>query len=111
MPEEDKEKKRTDRSTLSPEALLPGRNETHPNAGDEVTGILSERIENLREAIEELDKALATRKVLTEKFLGQVNEEIKEVHYQLGHLNPPWKTGFYPQPSLTTSLRQLLARN
>lgn len=62
-----------------------------------MTGILSERIENLREAIEELDKALAERGVLSSRFLEQIKEEIKEVHYQLGHLNPPWKTGFYPE--------------
>ena len=88
------EKKRNGGVMGSPRSP-PNRN--HQNAGEELTGILSERIENLQEAIEELDRALGQRKALSRKFLMQVNEEIKEVHYQLGFLNPPWKTGFYPQ--------------
>jgi hypothetical protein len=81
-------------SPRSPPSVHRG---SHNNAGDEVSGILSERIDNLREAIEELDNALAERKVLSRKFQRQIDEEIKEVHYQLGHLNPPWQTGFYPK--------------
>ena len=69
----------------------------HVKAGKEISGILSERIQNLSEAIEELDRALTERKALSRKFLKQIEEEIKEVQYQLGHLNPPWKTGFYPK--------------
>ena len=80
----------------SPEFNLPRRN-GKGDSEDAITGILAERIENLREAIEELDKALASRNALSQKFLKQIEEEIKEVHYQLGHLNPPWKTGFYPE--------------
>ena len=69
----------------------------HVKAGKEISGVLSERIQNLSEAIEELDRALTERKALSRKFLKQIEEEIKEVQYQLGHLNPPWKTGFYPK--------------
>ena len=76
---------------------MPRRDGPKQDVGQELTGILSERIDNLREAIEELDKALAQRGVLSSQFHEQIREEIKEVHYQLGHLNPPWKTGFYPE--------------
>ena len=75
----------------------PERNGNGEDVGGEVTGILSERIKNLSEAIEELDGALAERKVLSQRFRKQIDKEIEEVHYQLGHLNPPWKTGFYPK--------------
>ena len=92
-----KRKERNGGPTSSPGHHPPNRNGTRCNPRDELTGILSERIENLREAIEELDKALAERGVLSSRFLEQIKEEIKEVHYQLGHLNPPWKTGFYPE--------------
>ncbi len=61
------------------------------------TIMLSERIENLRQAIEEIDDALAERKVLSERFLGQIEEEKQEVKYHLAFLNEPWKTGFYPE--------------
>jgi len=97
MVEEEGRKERNDRpiySSKSPPSVHRG---THNNAGDEVSGILSERIDNLREAIEELDNALAARNTLSKKFLEQIDEEMKEIHYQLGHLNPPWKTGFYPK--------------
>ena len=62
-----------------------------------VTGILDERIENLREAIAEIDEALAGRKVLSDQFLGQIDREAAEVKSHLNMLNPPWKTGFHPQ--------------
>jgi len=95
----EKEKRRggNNRPAPSPESSPSHENGTHANAGDEVTGILSERIKNLSEAIEELDNALTERKVLSHRFRKQIDKEIEEVHYQLGHLNPPWKTGFYPQ--------------
>ena len=96
MVEEEGRKERNDRLTLSAKSPPFDRNETRQNA-DEVTGILSERIDNLREAIQELDDALDKREVLSAKFLKQIDEEMKEIHYQLGHLNPPWKTGFYPK--------------
>jgi hypothetical protein len=97
MLEKEKRKEENGRFTPSPESSPSPRNGTHANAGQEVTGILSERIKNLGEAIEELDNALAERKVLSRKFQRQIDQEIKEVHYQLGHLNPPWQTGFYPK--------------
>ena len=97
MLEEEGRKERNNRSIPSSRSPPSVHRGTHDNAGDEVSGILSERIENLREAIEELDNALATRKVLSKKFLNQIDEERKEIHYQLGHLNPPWQTGFYPK--------------
>ena len=93
-PEEDRKK---DRPGSSPDSVAPVRDGTRPNAGEDLSGILSERIDNLREAIEELDRALTQRKVLSNRFVRQIDEEIKEVHFQLGHLNPPWKTGFYPE--------------
>jgi len=97
MAEDEKTKEKKSRVTISPEAIDLHLNGTDKNGRKEVTTILSERIENLREAIEELDRALTTRKGLSEKFLRQVNSEIEEVHYQLGHLQPPWKAGFHPQ--------------
>ena len=97
MVEEEGQKERSDRPIPSSKSPLSVHNGTHKSAGDEVTGILSERIENLREAIQELDDALDKREVLSAKFLKQIDEEMKEIHYQLGHLNPPWKTGFYPK--------------
>lgn len=62
-----------------------------------VTGILDERIANLREAIEEIDQALAGRKVLNARFIEQIDAEAEEVKRHLGKLQPPWKTGFYPE--------------
>lgn len=96
MAEGERRKEGSNRPSSSPQSDVPGGEGSSLNAGEEFTGILSERIENLREAIEELDNALTSRKALSDKFMRQVDEEIKEVHYQLGHLNPPWKTGFYP---------------
>ena len=97
MVEEEGRKERNDRSIPSSKSPPSVHRGTNNDTGDEVSGILSERIDNLREAIEELDDALANRKVLSKKFLKQIDEEMKEIHYQLGHLNPPWKTGFYPK--------------
>ena len=59
--------------------------------------ILDERIHNLREAIEEIDAALAHRKVLNVRFLEQIEREAEEVMRHLDMLNDPWKTGFYPE--------------
>jgi hypothetical protein len=72
---------------------LTGSNST----SSDVTGILDERIHNLREAIEEIDAALEHRKVLKVRFLEQINREADEVKRHLNMLNPPWKTGFYPE--------------
>ena len=62
-----------------------------------ITGILDERIENLREAIQEIDDALAGRKELSQQFLEQIDREAEEVKRHLNMLNPPWATGFYPE--------------
>jgi len=62
-----------------------------------VTGILDERIQNLREAIEEIDEALAGRKELSQQFLDQIDRESEEVKHHLNLLQPPWKMGFHPQ--------------
>jgi len=61
-----------------------------------VTGILDERIANLREAIEEIDLALAGRKVLNTRFLEQIDREAAEAKGYLNMLQPPWKMGFHP---------------
>jgi hypothetical protein len=58
---------------------------------------MDERIHNLCEAIEEIDAALAHRKVLNVRFLEQIDREAEEVKRHLNMLNPPWKTGFYPE--------------
>ena len=48
-----------------------------------VTSILDERIRNLREAIEEIDAALARRKTLNRHFIEQVDREADEVKKHL----------------------------
>jgi hypothetical protein len=65
--------------------------------GQAITGILDERIQNLREAIEEIDEALAGRRVLNRQFVEQIDREAEEVKRHLNMLQPPWKLGFYPQ--------------
>jgi len=60
-------------------------------------GIVDERIRNLREAIQEIDDALARRKVLNFRFLEQIDRERDAAMNQLETLQPPWRTGFYPQ--------------
>ena len=61
-----------------------------------VTSILDERIQNLREAIDEIDAALAGRKQLNVHFIEQIDREAKEVKRHLSMLQPPWKMGFHP---------------
>lgn len=77
------------------ESDLAGRDslETSPS----VTGILDERIRNLRDAVQEIDDALACRKVLNFRFLEQIERERDEAVRQLDTLQPPWRAGFYPQ--------------
>jgi len=65
--------------------------------GQSITGILDERLENLREAIEEINAALKGRKELNKQFLEQIDREAEEVKRHLAMLGSPWKTGFYPQ--------------
>ena len=67
------------------------------NGEGDVTGLISERIENLVQAIDEIDTALIQRKALNERFLEQIRQERKEIKHHLGFLNEPWKTGFYPE--------------
>ena len=67
------------------------------NEDSNVTGLISERIENLVQAIDEIDTALIQRKGLNEKFLEQIKEERQEIKHHLKFLNEPWKTGFYPE--------------
>ena len=64
---------------------------------ESITGILDERIDNLREAIGEIDEALAGRKKLNRQFLEQIDREAEEVKRHLNMLQPPWKAGFYPE--------------
>ena len=66
------------------------------NEDSNVTGLISERIENLVQAIDEIDTALIQRKGLNDKFLAQIKEERQEIKHHLNFLNEPWKTGFYP---------------
>jgi hypothetical protein len=70
---------------------------SHPGNGNDITGILDERIQNLREAIQEIDDAMAGRKELNRAFLAQIDAEYEEVRRQLGMLQDPWKMGFHPQ--------------
>jgi hypothetical protein len=88
---------RNGKTFSSPESPPPEQRFGSHAGTEDLAGILSERIENLNEAIKELDNALTERKVLSKNFIHQINKEIEEVDYQLGHLNPPWKTGFYPE--------------
>ena len=67
------------------------------NEDSNVTGLISERIENLVQAIDEIDTALIQRKGLNKKFLEQIKEERQEIKHHLNFLNEPWKTGFYPE--------------
>jgi len=67
------------------------------HGGQSITGILDERLENLREAIEEINAALKGRKELNKQFLEQIDREAEEVKRHLAMLGSPWKTGFYPQ--------------
>ena len=88
--EEDRDrqkKKDTDSPVFSPD----------PVDSTNVTGLLSERIENLVQAIGEIDTALIRRKALNERFLEQIKEEREVIKHHLSFLNEPWKTGFYPE--------------
>ena len=74
-----------------------GRSVDRATTGSEVTGLLSERLQNIVEAIQEIDTALIERKALSDRFLEQIKEERNEVQRHLQMLNDPWKTGFYPE--------------
>ena len=62
-----------------------------------ISSILDERIENLREAIQEIDDALAGRKKLNIQFLEQIDREAEEVKRHLDTLQPPWRIGYDTQ--------------
>ena len=62
-----------------------------------ISGLLDERIENLREAIKEIDDALAGRKKLNIQFLEQIDREAEEVNRHLNALQPPWRIGYETQ--------------
>ena len=77
-----------------------GRSGSHllrDEGGAEITGILDERIDNLREAIAEIDDALAGRKQLSQQFLEQIDREAEEARRHLKTLKEPWQMGFYPE--------------
>lgn len=97
MAEEREIKEGRYKSSHSIQTLYPYTINFAPQKGDEIDDILVERLENLGEAIEELDNALVVRKALSKKFIHQINKEIEEIDFQLDHLSPPWKMGFYPQ--------------
>ena len=92
--EEDRGRKKDSPSRSSidtPENKEPEKNEAA------VTGILDDRIQNLGEAIDEIDAALAGRRKLNSRFIVQIEAEADEVKRHLNMLQPPWKTGFYPE--------------
>ena len=94
MDEKDRhEGRRTDTSSGSSDDVPDGQSAAR---GNSITGILDERIANLREAIEEIDLALAGRKVLNREFLAQIEREAEEVKGYLNMLQPPWRMGFHP---------------
>ncbi len=84
-------------SPISPGSTDERGTTTHGKGATSVTGILDERIANLRDAIREIDDALAGRKQLNVRFIEQIEREADEAKHFLSTLNPPWTTGFYPQ--------------
>ena len=90
--EEANSKKRETTSTNS--SREPFLTASNSEPADALT-ILDERIHNLREAIDEIDAALAHRKVLNVRFLEQIDRETDEVRRHLNMLQPPWKMGFH----------------
>jgi len=81
-----------DSSAATENQALAGKS---TNSAD-VAGILDERIRNLCEAIEEIDAALARRKVLDVRFIEQIDREAEEVKRHLNMLQAPWQTGILP---------------
>ena len=93
------EKRAGERRTNSFSRASAGTGDPGASGTDDaaVTGILDERIENLREAIGEIDEALAGRKELNQDFIDEINREAEEVKRHLDMLQEPWKMGFYPE--------------
>jgi hypothetical protein len=90
----DRDNNRNNVSPGSAENTDPATTNSQPA---DISGILDERIRNLRDAIDEIDSALAHRKVLNFRFLEQIEAEREEAIRQLNTLQPPWRAGFYPQ--------------
>jgi len=93
-------KKETNHNVERDRASHIAAGKARPQAAEEngsITGIIDERIENLAEAIEEIDAALEGRKELNEQFLEQIDREAEEVKRHLNMLQPPWKAGFLPE--------------
>ena len=67
-----------------------------PDKARAITGILDERIENLREAIEEIDEALAGRRSLSQQFLDQIDREAEEVKRHLNTASAALEDGLPP---------------
>lgn len=96
MSENEKARKRN-RDIASPNATEEQALADGSTNSADVAGILDERIRNLGEAIDEIDAALARRKVLDVRFIEQIDREAEEVKRHLNMLNAPWQTGFYPE--------------
>lgn len=92
--EDDKGRKKANSDNLFTENGIPS---PIPQDKNTVTGILDERIENLKEAIAEIDAALAGRKKLNIQFLEQIDREAEEVKHHLNALQPPWRIGYETQ--------------
>ena len=90
--EEVRDRKRANGSESKTDARQVGTND----GARAITGILDERIQNLLDAIEEIDEALAGRRVLNRQFLEQIERESAEVKGYLNMLQPPWRMGFHP---------------
>ena len=97
MLRKEKPERRRDSAIDSPGSDDLDESGIHGDASDDITSILSERLRNLEEAIDEIDTALVSRKTLSARFLKQIDGEMQEIHHHLGQLQPPWKIGFYPQ--------------
>ena len=68
-----------------------------PGTDQPVDNVFAFKLKLLAEAIQEIDRAIAARKVLNHKFHSQIEKEIEEIKYNLGFLQPPWKVGFHPK--------------
>ena len=94
MDEKDRDRNRSD-DKGSPDSVEPQTLSDLESGSTDIAGILDERIQNLREAIDEIDAAMAHRKVLNVKFMEQIHREAEEVKCHLNMLQEPWKMGFH----------------
>lgn len=97
MQKREKKKRQEEGPLSSSKTPDPLSRVTGGPAEQELQSVLDERLQNLQEALDELDRAVADRNSLNQRFRDQIRKEMKEVLYQLDHLNPPWKTGFHPE--------------